>query len=97
MSVNLDVVVETAIRGQDALLAVPIDTSRGRSTPLFSEQSAMDSITLVSIIVDIESRIKGILGKDIMLADISDLPEGSQPFSTIGTLISYIETRVSQL
>src|SRR4051812_7854261 len=91
---QLDTLIETAIRRQDVLLLQPIDTSQGRESPLFGD-GHIDSLTLVSILVDLEDIINQHYKTDLRLADISNLPVGATPFSTVGMLTDYVANRLN--
>lgn len=86
---------ESAVRQQDLLLSTPIDLSRGEDSRLYGVDGSIDSLTLVSIIVDVEEKLRSQLGVDVRLADTTDLPDTATPFATLGTLIAYIMDRLS--
>ncbi|WP_438298992.1 hypothetical protein [Pseudomonas sp. NMS19W] len=86
--------VETAVRQQDLLLSEPIDLSRGEDSPLYGVEGTIDSMTLVSIIVDTEEKIRHRFGAEVHLADTSDLPATATPFATLGTLCAYVMNRL---
>lgn len=95
MQQDILTLIEAAIRRQDSLLLQPIDTSRGAATPLYSAEGHIDSLTLVTILVDLEELVNQRLNADVRLADTSDLPEEATPFATIGTLAGYVSRRLS--
>jgi len=86
--------IEAAVRLQDQLLETPIDVSSGENSPLFGSDGQIDSLTLVSLIVDIESRIRSEFEVEVRLADTSDLPESATPFATIGSMSKYVLDRL---
>ncbi|WP_445177887.1 hypothetical protein [Pseudomonas sp. McL0111] len=86
---------ESAIRQQDLLLSEPIDLSRGEDSRLYGVDGTIDSLTLVSIIVDVEEMIRTQLGVEVHLADTSDLSESATPFATLGTLAAYVMDRLT--
>jgi acyl carrier protein len=92
---KIKMLAESAIRQQDMLLSEPIDLSRGEDSPLYGINSAIDSLTLVSIIVDIEEKIRSQFGVEVRLADTSDQPPSATPFATLGTLVVYVMDRLS--
>ncbi|MFJ4193986.1 hypothetical protein [Pseudomonas sp. NPDC089534] len=87
--------VEAVVRQQDLLLPEPIDLSRGEDSPLYGIEGTIDSMTLVSIIVDTEEQIRNRFGVEVHLADTSDLPPTATPFATLGTLADYVMSRLS--
>lgn len=92
---KIKALAESAIRQQDLLLSEPIDLSRGEDSPLYGTNSAIDSLTLVSIIVDMEEKIRSQFGVEVRLADTSDLPSSVTPFATLGTFVLYVMDRLS--
>lgn len=92
---NIKTIIEVAIRQQDLLLDEPIDLSRAEDSALYSDDGTIDSLTLVSIIVDIEQQIRDQFGVEVHLADTTDLPQSATPFSTLGTLSEYVMGRLS--
>lgn len=94
---NLSTLVETAIRNQSVLLPEPIDLSNGHDSILYADNGSMDSITLVTILVDIEDALRAQGVEDILLADTSDLAVGATPFATLGSLVNYVNLRVQQI
>ena len=60
-------------------------------TRLYGSNSVLDSITLVTLIADIEDRISMEFGKDIILADERAMSQTRSPFGQVGTLVDYIE------
>ncbi|WP_065258418.1 hypothetical protein [Pseudomonas bananamidigenes] len=87
--------VESAVRQQDLLLSEPIDLSRGEDSPLYGVEGTIDSMTLVSIIVDTEEKIRHRFGAEVHLADTSHLPATATPFATLGTLCAYVMDRLA--
>ena len=60
-------------------------------TVLLGEDGNIDSITLVNLIVAIEQSIEDELDVEIILIDERALSQKENSFSTIGTLIDYID------
>lgn len=92
---KLKTIIELAIRQQDLLLDEPIDLSTGENSPLYGIGATIDSLTLVSIIVDIEQQIHSQFGIAVHLADTAGLPPSATPFATLGTLSAYVIGRLS--
>jgi acyl carrier protein len=65
-------------------------------TALFGSDSAIDSIGLVSIIVEIESRISEELDISVSLADEKAMSQKNSPFRTIKSLSDYIEDAIER-
>lgn len=66
-------------------------------TKLFGENAALDSLSLVSVIVDVEAAISEMLGQDISLTDDRAMSQKISPFADVNSLTSYIEILVSEL
>ena len=64
--------------------------SASSETSLIGRKSEVDSITLVSIIVDVEERLADQLGLDVVLADERAMSQKRSPFRTIQTLAEYV-------
>lgn len=64
-------------------------------THLLGGQSSIDSIGLVTLIADLEGDIQREFGKSVTLADEKAMSRTLSPFRKVGTLIQYIEDKVS--
>lgn len=60
-------------------------------TPLLGEDSELTSLALVNLIVEVEQHLEDGLEIVITLADDRAMSRRRSPFSTIGTLIDYVE------
>lgn len=61
-------------------------------TLLYGADGNVDSIALVSLITDIESKISDLLGKNISLADERAMSQRNSPFKSIQSLTEFIDT-----
>lgn len=61
-----------------------------RSAVLFGGDSAVDSLALVSVIIDVETDIGAEFDAPIALTDDRAMSRQPSPFDTVGTLIDYI-------
>ena len=59
-------------------------------TILFGKDSQSDSLSLVSLIVSIESKLCSILDRDLSLTDDRAMTRSESPFLNVQTLKSYI-------
>ena len=57
---------------------------------LYGDGGNLDSMDLVSFIVDIEQNITVEFGRSVSLANEKSLSQTNSPFRTIGTLIQYV-------
>lgn len=65
-------------------------------TALFGGTSALDSLSLVSVIVDVEANIQSEFGIAAMLTDDRAMSRKVSPFSTVATLADYIIELLSE-
>jgi acyl carrier protein len=61
-----------------------------KDTVLFGNGSSIDSLSLVSIIVDLEMIFSTEHGHDILLTDDKAMARENSPFTNITTLVDYI-------
>lgn len=59
-------------------------------TPLFGRGAALDSLDLVSFLVEVETRLVERFGLESPLSDDRAMSQARSPFRTIGTLAEYI-------
>ena len=60
------------------------------TTGLFGIDSTIDSLGLVSIIVDVETALSGRLGRQISLTNDDAMSREVMPFTSVGTLADFI-------
>jgi acyl carrier protein len=60
-------------------------------TKLFGTNAALDSMGLVMLVVEVETRVREESEKDITLADEKAMSRTTSPFRTVGSLIAYVE------
>lgn len=77
-------------RGPDEQLEV------GLNTRLFGTDAVLDSLSLVSVIVDVEAAISDASGRDISLTDDRAMSQAASPFSDVSTLTDYILLLLSE-
>jgi acyl carrier protein len=66
------------------------------ATVLFGVDAEIDSLALVSIVVDVESALDREFGLDIALADEDAMDRPVPPFANVQTLKEYILERAEQ-
>lgn len=59
-------------------------------TKIFGANGALDSLALVSFIVDLEERISDEFSKNIVLADEKAMSQKTSPFRDVASLTTYI-------
>ena len=65
-------------------------------TRLYGSKSALDSMALVSLVAEVESRVSDYYGKNIVLADEKAMSQTRSPFRDVESLADYIETLLSE-
>lgn len=66
-------------------------------TRLFGTDAILDSLSLVSVIVDVESAVSEISGREISLTDDRAMDQVISPFSDVNTLTAYILVLLSEV
>jgi len=66
------------------------------NTCLFGSEATLDSLSLVSLIVDVEGAISEVSGKEVALTDDHAMSQEISPFSSVTTLTNYILLRLSE-
>lgn len=64
-------------------------------TKLYGGNSGIDSMSLVSLISDLEDRISEEFNQELVLANEKAMSQRVSPFRNISTLVSYIEDLLS--
>jgi acyl carrier protein len=68
----------------------------GFDTRLFGADAVLDSLALVSVIVDVEAAVSDASGRDISLTDDRAMSQAVSPFSDVSTLRDYIVLLLSE-
>lgn len=77
-------------RGPDEQLKV------GPETRLIGSDAVLDSLGLVSVIIDVEAAISAASGRDLSLTDDRAMDQAVSPFSDVRTLTEYIILLLSE-
>ena len=64
----------------------------GPDTLLFGTDAPLDSLSLVSVIVDVEQAVSDIAGTEVSLTDDRAMSQEVSPFTDVAALTSYIMT-----
>ena len=91
MSLAADIIFQ-AIDEVNADLEEPLQINKTLDTALFGEDSTVDSLTLVNLVVAIEGAVMEKTGKSIILVDeqVFELPVN--PFSSVEALSAHLQT-----
>jgi acyl carrier protein len=65
-------------------------------TPLFGPSATLDSLALVSVIVDVEGDVSTAIGRSISLTDDTAMSQEISPFDNVQTLLNYIMILVKE-
>jgi hypothetical protein len=77
---------------RDPSMQILINTS----TRLFGVEAELDSLSLVSVIVDVEAAISDASGREISLTDDIAMGQTVSPYSDVNTLTNYILLLLSE-
>ncbi|MDP2007022.1 MAG: hypothetical protein Q8K45_15200 [Rubrivivax sp.] len=75
---------------EDKRVALAVDTC------LFGPDALLDSLSLVSVIVDVETAVADELGRTVSLTDDTAMNQEVSPFSNVTTLADYIVKQLAQ-
>ena len=78
-------------RGPDEQIKIDLDSC------LFGVDAVLDSLSLVSVIVDVEAAISERTGRDICLTDDRAMSQEISPFADVNTLTAYVELLLSEV
>lgn len=98
--VNKETVLEIILRALHSLNDELPDSENfkvGPSTPLFGPNATLDSLALVSVIVDVEGDVSTALGRSISLTDDRAMSQEISPFDDVQTLLNYIMILVNEV
>lgn len=85
--IGLDIVLN-ALNNLNRELETPISVTP--ETCLFGEAAVIDSLALVSVIVDVETEASTALGRPVSLTDDRAISQDVSPFTTPQTLADYL-------
>src|SRR6266487_1655486 len=62
----------------------------GHETSLFGPSGVLDSLGLVSVLVELEQRVSEVSGRTVTLMDDRAMSQTSSPFRTVDSLADYL-------
>jgi acyl carrier protein len=86
----VDLIAKIALEHIRLLTGIDGPKMADERTRLFGHGSYLDSMALVSLILDVESALKERFGVTMTLADDRAMAQGRSPFRTVGALADYI-------
>ncbi|MCJ8507159.1 hypothetical protein MUU53_04455 [Rhizobium lemnae] len=93
MNSTFSTMVIEAIKRQNPYLDQPVDFTLGDSAPLYTDGGPLDSLSLITVIADVEQQILKSLGRRIQIASERDLSITMSPFATLGNMVAFITQR----
>ena len=68
-----------------------VQIEKSLEAPLYGASGKLESLDFVTLIMEVEEKINAEFGTDITIADDNLLSKEKSPFSTLGTLIDYLQ------
>ena len=87
---NAEEIVTSALTELNAESDAP-DVGSARATPLLAEGGAIDSLTLVNLVILIERVAEERADATIIVADESVFDPETNPFGTVGSLTDHVQ------
>jgi acyl carrier protein len=73
-----------------------VHVEKSLDAPLYGSSGKLESLDFVTLIMEVEEKINAEFGTDITIADENLLSKEKSPFSTLGTLIEYLQELVPE-
>ena len=73
-----------------------VSVEKSLDAPLYGATGKLESLDFVTLIMEVEEKINAEFGTDITIADEDLLSREKSPFSTLQTLIEYLEELLKQ-
>lgn len=89
-------IIHRALRNLNEELPTDKQVELSTHTKLFGPEASLDSLSLVSVIVDVESAVADELGGSVSLTDDKAMSQPVSPFSDVNTLADYIVAELSK-
>jgi acyl carrier protein len=83
-------IIYTALRALNEELPEDKRVPLAADTRLFGPDASLDSLSLVSVIVDVESAVGDRFGQAVSLTDDEAMSQAVSPFSSVQTLADYV-------
>ncbi len=88
--------VYAAIDELNKQLPKGIQVEKAPDAPLYGGSGKLESLDFVTLIMEVEEKINAEFGTDITIADENLLSKEKSPFSSLQTLIEYLEELLKQ-
>lgn len=88
--------VFSAVDALNEQLPKGVSVEKSLDAPLYGAAGKLESLDFVTFIMEVEEKIKVEFGVDITIADENLLSKEKSPFSSLRTLIEYLEELLKQ-
>jgi len=88
--------VFSAVDELNTQLPAGVSVEKSLDAPLYGAGGKLESLDFVTLIMEVEEKIHAEFGTDITIADENLLSKAKSPFSTLRTLIEYLEELLEQ-
>src|SRR5438445_13428872 len=88
--------VYAAVDDLNEQLPSGVHVDKALDAPLYGSTGKLESLDFVTLIMEVEEKINAEFGTDITIADENLLSKQKSPFSTLGTLIEYLDETLKQ-
>jgi acyl carrier protein len=88
--------VFSAVDELNKQLPTGVSVEKSLDAPLYGAGGKLESLDFVTLIMEVEEKINVEFGTDITIADENLLSKQKSPFSTLRTLIEYLEELLKQ-
>ena len=68
-----------------------VQVEKSLDAPLYGASGKLESLDFVTLIMEVEEKVNAEFGTDITIADENLLSKEKSPFSSLGTLIEYLQ------
>ena len=92
MSEKIISLIQESVNYLNKMLTNKVPVEKGEDCALFGDSGVLDSMSLVTLIVDLEERLEKAFNKPFILASEKAMSQKRSPFLTVGTLHEYIES-----
>lgn len=90
------ITIVNAVREFAEAAGTPVNGDLTADTHLFGGDGLLDSLGLVSVLMDVEQTINDELGTEITIADERAMSQERSPFRQVGSLTDYVMTLLDE-
>ena len=88
--------VYSAVDELNSQLPPGVSVEKSLEAPLYGASGKLESLDFVTLVMEVEGKINAEFGTDITIADENLLSKQKSPFSSLGTLVEYLEEVLKQ-